>query len=188
MKKGLATKKLISSIVITVLLLYFMIKNEGAKLIFIPFLICSVSSAGKSFSQILNNQNGIRIFHRLFVLGFALFWVGFLVAACFICIRDKNYQMLLFTIPFWIGGFFMIKNKLMKKTNKNVDSPMVFAFVMSGILVALALIAGIVILIMGIKQQNSGLMIAGAFFLFGALVFILTAIRIIKGLRDRNEI
>ena len=41
------TNKFISSIFITVLLLYFMAKTQNSKLIFVPFLICSITMAGK---------------------------------------------------------------------------------------------------------------------------------------------
>ena len=43
MKRGLATKNLITSLLATVLLLHFMIKSPNPRIIFIPFLICSLS-------------------------------------------------------------------------------------------------------------------------------------------------
>ena len=160
-----------------------MLKTESSKIIFIPFLICSVSMAGKSLSQILNNQSGVRICHRLFVLGFALFWIGFLVVAGFICIRDGNSQMLLFTVPFWIFGLIIIKNKLVKKPQKDAEQPFKFAIIMSALLVVIVLIAGLVILIMGIIQRDAALLIAGAFFIFGSFAFIYGGREIIKSLK-----
>ena len=187
MKNGIAAKKLITSLIVTILLVSFMMKNEGSKLIFIPFLICSVSQIGKSLSVILNKSKGVALFQKLFVLGFALFWVGFLVMAGFICIRDKNYQMLLFTIPFWIAGIFIIRSKLLKRTRKNIESPISFAIIMSSILVAIVLIAGIVILIMGMRQRNVGLIFFGAFFVFGSLAFVIGALTV-HGCFDKYKI
>ena len=56
------TGRLISSIFITALLIYFMIKTTSPKIIFVPFLVCSLSMAGKSLGIILNKEKIASLF------------------------------------------------------------------------------------------------------------------------------
>lgn len=115
MKKSLVTRNLSSSLLVTVLLLYFMTKSPSPKIIFVPFLICSFSMVGKSIARILKKEKMEFVFGKLFVLGFLIFFIGFHVVAGYMSIRDKNYSLLIFSIPFWLVGIFLIKNKLLNK-------------------------------------------------------------------------
>ena len=188
MKNSLPTRNLISSIVSTILLLYFMVKSPSPKIIFIPFLICSLSMAGKSIARILNKEKMASFFGKIFVLGFSLFFIGFLVVAAFISIRDKNYTMLIFSLPFWIGGFFLIKNRLLNKNEKkNGESVFTFIFVISTLLVVIALLVGIYLLVLGIKDAELGLIFGGMIFTFGSLAFVLAALTM-KGCFDKVKI
>lgn len=40
-------KQLVSSVIVTVMLLYFMVNTSGPKVIFIPFLISAISMIGR---------------------------------------------------------------------------------------------------------------------------------------------
>lgn len=40
-------KQLVSSVIVTVMLLYFMVNTSGSKVIFIPFLISAISMIGR---------------------------------------------------------------------------------------------------------------------------------------------
>ena len=171
MRKSLAIRNLIGSLLVTGLLLYFMVKSPSPKVIFVPFLICGLSMAGKSLAQIMNKEKWVAVFHKLFVLGFLLFWVGFLVVAAFISIRDKNYGMLLFTLPFWVDGFFLVKNKLLGKKSGKAGSPFRFAFAISAALVVIAIAAGIFLLVLGIQRKEPALLFGGVFFVLVSLAF-----------------
>lgn len=172
MRKAPIIRNLILSVFITGLLLYFMCKSPGPKIIFVPFLICSLSLAGKSIAQILRKEKWVTAFHKLFILGFLLFWFGFLAAAAFISIRDKRYGMLLFTLPFWVVGFFITKNKLLgKKSKQSASSPFRFAFVVSATLVVIAIAAGIFMLVLGIHRRELVLLLGGVFFVLVSLAF-----------------
>lgn len=174
MRKTLAVRNLIASLFMTGIVLYLMAKTTSPKIIFVPFLICGLSLAGKSFGQFMGREKWVTVFHKLFILGFLLFWFGFLAVAVFLSIRDKRYGMLLFTLPFWVVGFFIVKNKLLgKKSKQSASSPFRFAFVVSTILVGIAILAGIFLLILGIQRRETGLLFAGGFFTLGALTFVL---------------
>ena len=188
MKNNLSTRNLISSIVSTVLLLCFMAKSSSPKIIFVPFLICSLSMAGKSIARILNKKKMEFLFGKLFVLGFLLFFIGFLVVACFVSIRDKNYSLLVFLIPFWLVGIYLIKKRLFgKKRKNNAESVFTFAIIISTLFVVIALLAGIFLLVLGIKDADLGLILGGVIFTFGSFAFVLAALTI-KGCFDKVKI
>ena len=188
MKRSLATKNLITSLLATVLLLHFMIKSPSPKIIFIPFLICSLSMVGKSIARIMNKEKMEFIFGKMFTLGFLLFFIGFLIFAGYVSIRDKNYSLLIFSIPFWIVGIFLIKNRLLNKKEENSgESFFTFAFITSALLVVIALLAGIFLLVYGIKKAEFGLIFGGVIFTFGSLAFVLGALTL-KGCFDKVKI
>lgn len=177
MKYPMAVRNFIVSAFVTGLLTYFMCKSPSPKIIFVPFLICGLSLAGKSLMQMTGKEKWAAVFHKLFILGFLLFWFGFLAVAAFICIRDKSYGMLLFTLPFWFVGGYLVWSKLLGKKwkpgKKSTSSPFRFAFVVSTILVTIAVLAGIFLFVLGIQRSETGLLFAGAFFTLGAFTFVL---------------
>ena len=84
MKRSQATKNLISSLFATVLLLCFMIKSPSPKIIFIPFLICSLSMMGKSIARIMNKEKMEFIFSKIFTFGSLAFVLAALtLKGCF---------------------------------------------------------------------------------------------------------
>lgn len=171
MKKTPAIRNLIGSIILTGILLYLMVKTPSPKIIFVPFLLCGLSLAGKSSAQLLKKGKWVTAFHKLFILGFLLFWFGFLAVAAYTCIRDKRYGMLLFTLPFWVIGFFVVKNKLLGKKSSKAGSPFRFAFIVSAALVVIAIAAGIFLFILGIQRKETGLLFGGVFFVLVSLAF-----------------
>ena len=171
MKKTPAARNLIGSIILTGILLYLMVKTPSPKIIFVPFLLCGLSLAGKSSAQLLKKGKWVTAFHKLFILGFLLFWFGFLAVAAYTCIRDKRYGMLLFTLPFWVIGFFVVKNKLLGKKSSKAGSPFRFAFIISAALVVIAIAAGIFLLVLGIQRKEPALLFGGMFFVLVSLAF-----------------
>lgn len=171
MKQPFAIRNFIVSAFVTGLLAYLMLKSTSPKIIFIPFLICGLSMAGKSLAQMTGKEKWAAVFHKLFTIGFLLFWFGFLGVAAFICLRDKSYSMLLFTLPFWVVGFFIIKNKLLSKKSSKADSPFRFAFAVSAALVVIAIAAGIFLFVLGIQRREPALLIGGVFFVLVSLAF-----------------
>lgn len=112
MNKSINVIKLIRSILITLVLfiLFFNISNE--KLILIPFIICSIAIVLKDLFIVFNKEKYLKIFDKLYIFGFFVFWFGFLIYFDYLCYIDKNYQLLVFSIPFWLVGIFFIKKKL----------------------------------------------------------------------------
>lgn len=156
--KSIYTRKLVSSVFITILLIYFMIKTTSPKIIFVPFLICAISMIGKSISLLMEKKKYVNVFDKSFTIGFLLFWFGFLIFADYIAIKDKQWQLVVFSLVFWIAGIYFIKKRLFKqkekennessktKTKLNID----FRILISALLVIIVLLSGIAMLFFGI--------------------------------------
>lgn len=110
-------RNLISSLIITILLIYFFIKTPSNKIIFIPFLICGIVSIFKSIFLIIGNPTLIILCNKLYIISFLLFWFGFLIYWCYQCFIIQEYLSLLFSIPFWLVGINIIKTKIKTKFN-----------------------------------------------------------------------
>lgn len=171
------TGRLISSIFITALLVYFMIKTTSPKIIFVPFLICSLSMAGKSLGIILNKEKIAVLFDKLFKAGFFLFWFGFLAVADYISVRDKNYVLTVFTLPFWLIGIYFLKRKLFKGNEEKEEKSKfnLIKFASAGLVFA-ALFAGLLLLIFGIVKAEKIMIFAGVFFILVTGAFVLFAL------------
>jgi len=114
MRNTLIIRKLITAVAVLGLLVYFMCRTPSARIIFIPFLFCSIASIGKHLSLLFDKKRAALFFDRLFKGGFFLFWFGFLLAAGYIAVRDRHYGMLLYSVPFWLAGIFFLKRKFPK--------------------------------------------------------------------------
>ena len=155
-------------------------------IILIPFIICGISMILMRLARIFKKESLARLFSKLYTIGFLLFFMGFIAVAAYVCIRDKNFNMLIYLIPFLIAGIFVIKNKLFK-SNKTRESKIAFGFVVIALLVVIAILAGIAILIMGIKNAEFALIFFGAFFVLVAFAFVLGALTL-KGSFDNCKI
>lgn len=188
MKKNIYTSKLISSVFITMILFYFMVKTTSPKVIFIPFLLSGVSMVGKNVALILDKKKYAIIFAKLFIVGFLIFWFGFLTVAGYRSVRDKNYSMLIFALPFWLVGIYLVKKKLLNTESKDsTKSRIDFGIMISAVLVIAALLAGVILFIVGIVEFNEGMIFAGAFFTFGSFTFVIAALTV-KGVFDKSNI
>lgn len=127
-------------------------------------------------------------FSKLFTVAFLIYWFGFLIAAVFVCIRDKDYGMLLFTLPFWLAGFYVIKKRLLNgKTKRRNGLQIPIAIVAGGVLVVFTLVAGIILMIQGIWTSDGRLIFFGGFFAFGSFTFVLGALTV-KGCFDKCKV
>lgn len=96
--------------------LYVKMSDLKSKIIFLPFLLCTINGIGYMLVKIFNKQKLQNIFLKSYVIIFLIFWFAFLIFLTIKIIEVKAYIMCLFTIPFWIAGIyvfykFVIKNK-----------------------------------------------------------------------------
>ena len=186
MKRRSPVGSLIASVSATAVLLY-LLKTPSPKIVLLPFLMCSLSMTGQGIAQLLGKDKLAEVFHKCFVAGFLLFWFGFLAVAGYHSIRDKQYGLLIFLVPFCLIGIFIMKNKLLGKKSKKEDSPFRFAQVVSTILVSLVLLAGIWLLVLGFRRMQLVLAFMGAFFLGGGGAFVLGMLSL-RGVFDKAKV
>ena len=151
----------------------------NSKIIFIPFIICAIAIVGKNVAILCGKKNLAVSFSKLFTIGFLLFWFGFLGVAAFVCVRDKNYNTLVFTLPFWIAGIVVVKRRFFRnQSEENGRMQIPTGIIVGSILVLVTLIAGILILAQGVMNADWKLLFAGGFFAFGAFTFVLAALTV----------
>lgn len=112
MKKVIYISRLIYSILFMLILISLYVKMPAGKIIFIPFLMCGTAVVLENIFLLLGGDNYVRIFNKIYVVGFMLFWFGFLIYFSYISIINKEYSLLLVSIPFWIIGIFILKKKI----------------------------------------------------------------------------
>ena len=186
MKRKSPIGNLVTSLGATAVLLY-LLKTPSPKIVLLPFLICALSMVGQSIAQLLGKDKLAAVFHKCFAAGFLLFWFGFLAVAGYISVRDKQYGLLIFLVPFFLIGIFVTKNKLLGKKSKEEGSPFRFAHVVSTILVSITLLAGIFLLVLGIHRSQLALSFMGAFFLCGGGAFVVGTLTV-RGVFDHAKI
>mgnify|MGYP004503281023 CR=1 FL=1 len=106
------------------------------RVVIIPFLICGLAVLIKgtvSLSQGLNIKKGMKdesisaesvfdkheklkitdkIFSKLYVVAFLIFWFGFLIAFDYFAIKQGQMSMLAVSLIFWIAGIYIAIKKL----------------------------------------------------------------------------
>ena len=159
MKKGLITSRLIYSIIASIILINIYIKTPNGKLILFPFMICSFALTIKYIFMLFDKDKYAKIFNKIYSFGFLLFMFGFLIFWCYKGIVDKQYSMLVFSIPFWIAGVYIIikrfrNNTEIKESSKKQSKKLRlnFPIVMTCLLVGICLISGILMLFFGIRD------------------------------------
>lgn len=152
MKKGLITTQIVKNIFITMLLFYFYFNTSNGKVILLPFLICSVAVLLKNISLLFNKSKYVDLFNRVFTLSFLIFLFGALIFWCYTSIVNKQYNSLIFSIPFWLASIFIIRKFLFKANNKNHKSKINLNIIIPCFLVSIAFISGVLMLFFGIRD------------------------------------
>ena len=111
--------KLIYSLIITGFITYLFFKTASGKVVILPFIFCGIGIIGKNTVLILNNKKYIKIFNLIYIISFLSFWFGLTLYWCYVNFINKNYISLLFSLPFWIVGIYVIKKYIINSTYKN---------------------------------------------------------------------
>lgn len=155
-KKGISIGRLIRPLLITILLICLFVKTPNGKIVLIPFLVCSFASLGKSVATIVEKPDYSKIFDKIFIGSFSVFWFGILIYWCYVSIKRNDYVLPLFSIPFWIVGIAIVKKSFFttKKDSKSSKRKVKFNFRIIGgsILVLIIFLMGVLLLFFGIKD------------------------------------
>lgn len=106
----------VSCILIFIFIWLFINSSDHISRMFIvPFIISSFISLGLVISSFFRKIDWELLLNKLFIVIFLLFWFGFLIIATYISLINKEYSIVLFSIPFWIVGIFTIYKNFIKK-------------------------------------------------------------------------
>lgn len=194
MKRYMQWRDMIGAVALLLVLLYLAVKTTNSRIILFPFLLCAFALAGLSIARFCGKEDAGPFFHKIFAAGFFLFWFGFLLVAAWWCIRQRNGQLLLFSVPFWLVGTWMLRTragksepKRQRTTQKKTGSGITFPVVMAVGSVVAVIAAGGLLLVLGIRAGRAGMIAGGAFFLLGGFAFVL-AVLVLRGCFDRWKI
>lgn len=201
LKRGLLSRKTISALFASAVLLCALVNTPNLKVVLVPFLVCSLSVAGREIALTFGKEKAADAFRTLFVVGFLLLLFGFLFAEI-IYAKEGSYTLVLASLPFWFVGIALLRRLLQRFRPQGEPRegaelapgllkgklPAVnFPVAASSLLVGFTLLAGVVILGLGVKDGRFDLIFAGAFFAFGSFTFVLAALKA-KGLFDKLKV
>lgn len=121
--------------------------NQMTRIVLIPFIICGIAIFIRGFITLFhgiqvrkmrNSQTDVNLVEKmkhdidtankgsrkLFLIGFFIFWFGFLITMDYILIRDWSqisWQMLAFSGIFWVAGIYMLR-KRWRETKKDTKT------------------------------------------------------------------
>ena len=124
---GVNIRNIMVSLSASVILIYAFSRNKFIfKVIIMLFLICALAKLGESIASLLNKKRLYHIFRYIFCTSFFIYCFGFLIYTEYYSIVNKNYILIIMTIPFWLFGisffklaFFKGKNPIKNKYRKN---------------------------------------------------------------------
>lgn len=114
-------KQVITSSIITIILLkvLFSSSNMISKIVVIPFLVFAAALATKNILIMLDKKTLAARVSKVYVIAFLVYWFGFLVYWDYSSWIDGNYMSIVFSIPCWIAGIYMLYKRLLKKWRDN---------------------------------------------------------------------
>ena len=110
-------KKTVTSLIVFTILSYFLITTKDllTRIFIIPFLIFSIGMFTRNIFLILNKNKLVKIFNKVYVIAFLVYWFGFLIYFDYISILKKNFTLVFFSLIFYFIGLFFIYRRFRKK-------------------------------------------------------------------------
>ena len=110
-------KKFTSSIAVIVVLSYVLFKTEDTltRIVVIPFLTFGLAYLLQCLFLVLRKKKLAAVMRKVYVIAFAVYWFGFLIAWDCISIVNRDYISLLFSLIPWLGGGYIIYRRLKRK-------------------------------------------------------------------------
>lgn len=115
LKNGLLSRKTISALFASAVLLYALVNTPNLKVVLVPFLVCSLSIAGREIALTFGKEKVADAFRTLFIVGFLLLLLGFLFAEI-IYAKEGSYTLVLASLPFWFVGIALLRRLLRRRS------------------------------------------------------------------------
>ena len=110
-------KQSITALIVFGLLTYILITTKDllTRIVTIPFIIFSLSFFIEKVLLIFNKKLIAKKISKIYVIAFLVYWFGFIIYWDYISIVNKDYMLVLFSLPFWFGGIYVTYKRLCKK-------------------------------------------------------------------------
>ena len=86
-----------------------------SKLIVLPFFLFSLALLLRNVFLLLGKRSLAAAFSKICAIVFAVYWFGFLLYWDYICIVNRDYMSVLFSLLPWFGGGYIIYRRLKRK-------------------------------------------------------------------------
>lgn len=120
MKNIRNSKQTLTSIIVFIMLtnILFNSKDFITKLVVIPFIVFSLGYFLKNIFLMLGKKSLAKIMEIIYVISFFIYYFGFLIYWDYVCIINKDYIPLLFSLLAWFGGIFVAYKRYLRYKNK----------------------------------------------------------------------
>ena len=110
-------KKSITSASIFGFLTYILITTKDwiTRIVVIPFLVFSLFFCIEKILLIINKNKLAKKVSKVYVIAFSVYWFGFLICWDYISIVKKDLMSVLFSLPLWFGGGYIISRRFRNK-------------------------------------------------------------------------
>lgn len=110
-------KQIITSIIAAGVLLKVLVNTNDhwTKIIVLPFLVFAVGLGIKNALVIMGKKTLAVKISKIYVGAFLIYWFGFLIFWDYLSFIDGKYTQILLSIPFLLGGLYLMYKRLFKK-------------------------------------------------------------------------
>lgn len=108
---------IIPAVVICIIfsIVYIKLNEFIFRLIFLPFLCCGYCTLGYYLSVAFQNQKFKKLFLKMYLVIFLIYWFSVLIIATISSIVQKQSEMIIFSVPFWLVGIYVAYKSFVKK-------------------------------------------------------------------------
>lgn len=96
-------------------IIYIKLKEFIFRIIFLPFLFCGYCTLGYYLAIAFQNQRLKKSFLKMYLVIFLIYWFGVLIIATISSIVQKQSEMIIFSVPFWLVGIYVAYKSFVKK-------------------------------------------------------------------------
>ena len=114
-------KKTIMALIVSIFLGYVLITTKDllTRIVVIPFLIFGISLFIKNICLIFKKDKVAKIFSKINVISFFIYYFGFLIYWDYVAIINKDYIAIAFSLLAWLGGIFVAYRRYLRLRNVN---------------------------------------------------------------------
>ncbi|MCB5942693.1 DUF3592 domain-containing protein [bacterium 210820-DFI.6.52] len=136
-------------------------QNFSSRIMILPFLICGLTELLRTIFLAVGWEKAAKLLYKVYAASFLLYVFGFLGVWCYVNFTNQAYLPLLFSLPFWLVGGYLVYRVFFRKKDqpakadpkkRSLHLNVNFKVVVTCFLVGVCLLSGIFILFLGVKD------------------------------------